>query len=100
MFYRKLLILVMLICSSCSTYFNQPTSFTEAQYGESTGITKRLQNLPKPEEKVVVGVYNFRDLTGQYKASEAGSTFSTAVTQGGDGHFNKCPRGIRLVYPD
>ncbi len=83
MFYRKLLILVMLICSSCSTYFNQPTSFTEAQYGESTGITKRLQNLPKPEEKVVVGVYNFRDLTGQYKASEAGSTFSTAVTQGG-----------------
>jgi len=31
---------------------------------------------------VVVGVYKFRDQTGQYKASENGSNFSTAVTQG------------------
>jgi curli production assembly/transport component CsgG len=30
----------------------------------------------------VAAVYRFRDQTGQYKAKEAGSSFSTAVTQG------------------
>jgi hypothetical protein len=38
--------------------------------------------LPKPKEPIVVGLYKFRDQTGQYKASENGNNFSTAVTQG------------------
>lgn len=67
---------------SCGTYFNQPINIQEARIGENTEITLSLRNLPAPEEPVVVGVYNFRDLTGQYKPSEVGSTFSTAVTQG------------------
>jgi curli production assembly/transport component CsgG len=41
-----------------------------------------LKDLPKPKEPIVVGLYKFRDQTGQYKASENGSNFSTAVTQG------------------
>ena len=71
-----------LLLASCGTYFNQPVDITEARIGEASQVTKRLRSLPPPEEPVVVGVYNFRDLTGQYKASEVGSTFSTAVTQG------------------
>ncbi|MFV8280000.1 CsgG/HfaB family protein [Christiangramia marina] len=72
-----------LFCLSCSTYLNQPVDFREARIGEKTAATEKLSKLPEPAEKVVVGVYNFRDLTGQYKASQTGSTFSTAVTQGG-----------------
>ncbi len=83
--FKKLIasLICMVFFSSCGTYFNQPTNFTEARIGENTNATKRLTSMPEPNEKVVVGVYNFRDLTGQYKASEVGSTFSTAVTQGG-----------------
>jgi curli production assembly/transport component CsgG len=44
--------------------------------------TTLLKDLPKPKEPIVVGLYKFRDQTGQYKASENGSNFSTAVTQG------------------
>ena len=76
-------ILLSFFLFSCSTYLNQPIDIREARIGENTAVTQKLKELPTPEEKVVVGVYNFRDLTGQYKASEVGSTFSTAVTQGG-----------------
>ena len=79
---RLFLLALISIVVSCGTYFNQPVDFQEARLGQSTASTKALKNLPLPEEPVVVGVYNFRDLTGQYKASDAGSTFSTAVTQG------------------
>lgn len=40
-----------------------------------------LQNLPRPKGQIVAAVYNFRDMTGQYKASPD-SAYSTAVTQG------------------
>ncbi|TVZ25660.1 curli production assembly/transport component CsgG [Gillisia sp. Hel_I_86] len=81
-------ILVVLVVStflfnSCGTPLNKPIDFNGARIGETTKVTKKLNQLPEPEEKVVVGVYNFRDLTGQYKPSDVGSTFSTAVTQGG-----------------
>ena len=53
-----------------------------AKIGYETAIHKDLISLPKPVEPVVVAVYNFRDKTGQYKSSQAGMTWSTAVTQG------------------
>jgi curli biogenesis system outer membrane secretion channel CsgG len=71
-----------IILSSCSAYFNQPTGVQKAVYGENTPATTALFKLPKPKEQIVVGVYKFKDQTGQYKAQELGSTFSTAVTQG------------------
>ena len=37
---------------------------------------------PLPKEKIVVGVYKFRDQTGQYKAIENGASWSTAIPQG------------------
>lgn len=81
--YRMLLVFLGAICLSCGAYFNQPFDVQQARIGETTQVTKSLRSLPLPEEPIVVGVYNFRDLTGQYKPTELGSTFSTAVTQGG-----------------
>jgi curli production assembly/transport component CsgG len=41
-----------------------------------------MKELPAPREKIVAAVYQFRDQTGQYKPSEVGASWSTAVTQG------------------
>lgn len=75
-------LLFTFLLSSCSAYFNQPVGVQKAVYGENTPATSSLTKLPKPKEQVVVGVYKFKDQTGQYKSTEVGSTFSTAVTQG------------------
>ena len=81
-FLKPTCLLILFLFSSCGAYFNQPVDVERATIGEATAATKRLKNLPKAKDKVVVGVYKFRDQTGQYKATETGSTFSTAVTQG------------------
>jgi len=75
--------LVVLLClSSCGTYFNQPFSQESARIGEFSKSTNLLLDLPAAKDPVEIAVYNFSDQTGQYKAVENGSTFSTAVTQG------------------
>ena len=74
--------LLVFLLSSCSAYFNQPIGIQKAIYGENTPATATLTNLLKPKEQIVVGVYKFKDQTGQYKSTDVGSTFSTAVTQG------------------
>ena len=77
------LLIIALIGSSCGSYFNQPVQQQEARIGEVTPHTEKLKTLPLPKEPVVVGVYNFKDQTGQYKNVELGNSFSTAVSQGG-----------------
>jgi curli biogenesis system outer membrane secretion channel CsgG len=77
-----LIISIVFLFFSCGAYYNQPTGIEKAVIGESTPATTLLKELPKPKEPIVVGLYKFRDQTGQYKASETGSNFSTAVTQG------------------
>ena len=42
----------------------------------------QLLNLPYPNQKTVVAVYKFSDLTGQRKGGDNIASFSTAVTQG------------------
>lgn len=82
-FYKvSILVSCVLLLSACGTYFNQPITIEKARIGEDTEVTKTLRSFPLPTEPVVVGVYKFRDQTGQYKPTEGGSTFSTAVTQG------------------
>ena len=66
----------------CGAYFNQPYKVQDARIGELASKTQILRDMPLPYEQVVVGVYNFKDQTGQYKTLENGSTFSTAVSQG------------------
>jgi|TARA_R110002020_G_scaffold63136_1_gene168339 curli production assembly/transport component CsgG len=71
-----------ILLTSCGAYFNQPEAPQDARIAEKTDVTKTLEAFPLPKEPIVVGVYNFKDQTGQYKNVENGSTFSTAVTQG------------------
>ncbi|CAM1352338.1 hypothetical protein CSC81_15665 [Tenacibaculum discolor] len=86
---RKLLLkllfslLSFILFSSCGAYLNQPFQTTNARIGENTSFQNDLIKNIQPVEKIIVGVYKFRDQTGQYKPTENGSTFSTAVTQGG-----------------
>jgi len=74
--------LVLLTFTSCGTFFNQPIKSSAARIGENTSSKGILENV-LPLNETIVGVYKFRDQTGQYKPTEMGSTFSTAVTQGG-----------------
>ena len=68
--------------ASCSPYFHQPFGTRKAELGAETQLKRELLELPEPQEKIAVAVYKFRDQTGQYKASETGANWSTAVTQG------------------
>ncbi len=73
----------LLLLNGCRAYFYQPTKAAAARLGEETAVLTDLRALPPTREKIVAAVYKFRDQTGQYKPSETGSSFSTAVTQGG-----------------
>ena len=75
-------LLIFLVLSSCGTYFNQPFTQEPSRIGEQSKSTNILLDLPPAKDPVEIAVYNFSDQTGQYKAVESGSTFSTAVTQG------------------
>ena len=76
------ILLLFILFTSCGAYWNQPIGNQEARIAENTNQTEKLLELPLPDKPIVVGVYNFKDQTGQYKNIETGSTFSTAVTQG------------------
>lgn len=67
---------------SCGAFFNQPFEQTASRVGEVSQSSHLLEELPPASAKIPVAVYNFSDQTGQFKALENGSTFSTAVTQG------------------
>ena len=45
---------------------------------------EKLLNLPVPQQKAVIAVYNFNDYTGQRKRAQQMALFSTAVTQVAD----------------
>lgn len=77
------LALVMLALSGCSARFLSPFA-TEAPRAAAprTSTADLLETVPAPVDPVVVAVYRFRDQTGQYRALENSSTFSTSVTQG------------------
>ena len=77
-----ILLTVALVFGSCNAYFNQPMAPTPARIGQDTKMTSKFAELPAPEEPIVAAVYKFRDQTGQYKASDYGSSWSTAITQG------------------
>jgi len=80
---RVLYVLILVsLFESCGPYMHQPLQSRRAILGPESPAKKVLLNLPKPQEKIVTAVYKFRDQTGQYKASETGASWSTAVTQG------------------
>lgn len=73
---------LLLLFSSCGRRLVHPIESTPARLGEATASTIRLKSLPPPKDKIIVAVYKFRDQTGQYKPSNTGASWSTAVTQG------------------
>lgn len=74
---------ILLLFQSCGIFLTPPANMDlKSNVGEPTATGLDFRNLPKPKEEVIVGVYKFRDQTGQYKASEMGSNWSTAVPQG------------------
>ena len=54
-----------------------------ATVGDLTAQNKALRQIPDPKQRIVVSVYDFPDLTGQYKEREITQTLSRAVTQAG-----------------
>ncbi|WP_430612929.1 CsgG/HfaB family protein [Flavobacterium sp. JP2137] len=88
-YYRSSLLFAGLLLANCGAYLNQPVGRAHAKVGELTLKSKFLKDMPKPTEPVVAGVYNFRDQTGQYKNIETGSSFSTAISQGGTAILTK-----------
>lgn len=80
--YSLLLFLLLLLLQACAQYLSQPTRISKARLGAETPQYKQLVSLPEPKEKIIAAVYKFRDQTGQYKDTDAGASWSTAVTQG------------------
>ncbi len=74
-------LLVTVIYWGCFPYV-QPFRSEKATLGIKSAVNDELKSLPAPKEKVVAAVYKFRDQTGQYKSTENGTSWSTAVTQG------------------
>ncbi len=81
-YFKFIICSILLVLSSCGTYLNQPFKTSKARIGENI-LRKSILDTITPLNETIVGVYKFRDQTGQYKLVENGSTFSTAVTQGG-----------------
>lgn len=75
--------MTLFVLQGCAT--NEHSSLDMQQPAKllnTTAVYSDLVSLPPPLGKIPVSVYNFRDLTGQYKQQPAVSSFSTAVTQG------------------
>lgn len=73
---------ILLFLVSCGARIKQPFKTEEARIGENTTPENAILKGVEPVEPIVVGVYKFRDQTGQYKQVENGTSWSTAVTQG------------------
>ncbi len=96
--YYSALLILLLLMSSCGAYFNQPLSRESARIGEETSNTDNLKGI-LPEKPIVVGVYKFRDLTGQYKTQDNGISYSTAITQGGTAILIKALEDSKWFVP-
>ncbi|WP_439184216.1 CsgG/HfaB family protein [Carboxylicivirga taeanensis] len=78
----KYLIVLVILIQACSPTVHQPYFTEPARLGPETPFHSELKSLPPPKDKLIAAVYKFRDQTGQYKPTELGSSWSTAVTQG------------------
>lgn len=98
---HKVLIFSGLACflASCHTAFWRPGQTRPAHSGERTEVSALLDSLPEPKDPLIAAVYQFRDLTGQYKPVEGGSSFSTAVTQGGTNILLKVLQDSKWFVP-
>jgi len=96
--YYSILLIVLFLFSSCGAYFNQPLQKEKARIGEETSDESQLKGIV-PVKPIVVGVYKFRDQTGQYKSVTNGTSWSTAITQGGTSILIKALQDSKWFEP-
>lgn len=89
---------VFMFLVGCGAYFNQPLKTEAARLGESTFESETLNGIV-PATPISVGVYKFRDQTGQYKQVDNGISYSTAVTQGGTSILIKALEDSKWFIP-
>src|SRR5690606_42071425 len=71
---RLSLLILLIFFQSCGVFFTPPAGVeSNSVIGEITATEKDFKKLPAPQEPIIVGVYKFRDQTGQYKASNMGA---------------------------
>lgn len=81
-------IALALLLTGCGTIGNQLRSFDDPVVTKPE--LKVEAELPEPTTgAITVAVYNFRDMTGQRKASQTIASLSSAVTQGADAYLVK-----------
>jgi len=71
----------LLLLNACTSALH-PLQTERVKPGIQSKVHEDLTEMPEPQSKVVAAVYRFRDQTGQYKPSDRGASWSTAVTQG------------------
>lgn len=86
---RYSVLVSLIILASCGNYISQPMQVQDARLGPVTNEYQELKSLPETIEPIPVAVYKFRDQTGQYKPSEMGNNWSTAITQGATTILNR-----------
>ncbi|WP_404375571.1 CsgG/HfaB family protein [Vreelandella aquamarina] len=81
-----MLLAMVALISGCATPVGKSPAEMFSEPPEVNSITRSgytLANLPPPQNKLAVAVYDFPDLSGQRKPKENVAELSTAVTQGG-----------------
>ena len=73
---RLLIPLMAIVLSGCASLASLPPKVSEIAYSQ-------MNKVPVPDQnKIVLAVYQFGDLTGQQKPNDAFSEMSKAITQG------------------
>jgi curli production assembly/transport component CsgG len=93
--YRRLWNIILILAVTGCASFAPPRADKCLIYGltcpEEARVERvtlqKLLDLPKPNQKAVIAIYEFKDLTGQRKPSNKMALFSTAVTQGAENYL-------------
>ncbi len=74
-------------CSDKSLFDSKLVS--EAKVTDHTRAGDLLMSLPAPSDKMEAAVYDFQDLTGQFRNNDKYTDYSSAVTKGGHAILTK-----------
>ena len=93
--YRRLWNIILILAVTGCASFAPPRADKCLIYGltcpEEARVERvtlqKLLDFPKPNQKAVIAIYEFKDLTGQRKPSNKMALFSTAVTQGAENYL-------------
>jgi len=97
---KKILIILMCFglfgCAATGPLSPMKFETNDAEVLQQPQETKKVvREVPPPHDgKIVVAVYSFKDATGQRKQQPGVASFSTAVTQGGEGILIKALQDI------